>query len=218
MRTGLVALGVLVLLGAGAALWARGIGGGATAGVGRRTTAQSRPAWDRSSAGARRLAQAAMSQVGVTIRYDASYTPIAYPGGDVPIDRGACTDVVIRAFRAMGIDLQVEVHEDMLEAFSHYPHLWGLTAPDPNIDQRRVPNLQVFFTRMGKSLPVTRNPKDYWPGDVVTWSVPGSHIGIVSTDLDSSGTRYCVVHNIGSGVRIQDRLFAYPITGHYRWY
>ncbi|MDO9107708.1 MAG: DUF1287 domain-containing protein [Coriobacteriia bacterium] len=164
-----------------------------------------------------RLAQAAENQVGKTVRYDASYVQIDYPGGDVPIDRGVCTDVVVRAFRALNIDLQVDVHEDMTEHFSEYPQNWGLSGPNTNIDHRRVPNLQTYFRRAGKSLEVTARPQDYWPGDVVTWSVDGRpHTGIVSRRLVPDGQYYCVVHNIGAGAQIEDALFSFEITGHYR--
>jgi uncharacterized protein YijF (DUF1287 family) len=165
-----------------------------------------------------RLAEAAMSQVGKTVRYSARYVRIRYPGGDVPMDRGACSDVVVRAFRAVGIDLQVEVHRDMQAAWSAYPHLWGLTAPDSNIDHRRVPNLQVFFQRKGKAVPVTSRGADYLPGDIVAWDDGGSpHIGIVSTRPAAAG-RFLIVHNHGQGVRLEDKLFALPITGHYRFF
>ena len=166
-----------------------------------------------------RLAQAAEGQVGRTIRYDARYVPLRYPGGDVPMDRGACSDVVVRAFRTRGVDLQVEVHRDMMAAWSAYPHLWGLRAPDPNIDHRRVSNLEVFFRRRGKALPVTARGSDYWPGDVVSWRIGRSpHIGIVSTQLAPSGTRYLVAHNDGRGVQVEDVLFAFRIVGHFRYF
>jgi uncharacterized protein YijF (DUF1287 family) len=166
-----------------------------------------------------RLAKAAEGQVGKTVTYDADYVPLRYPGGDVPMDRGVCSDVIVRAFRAMGVDLQVEVHRDMTSAWNAYPHRWGLPGPDPNIDHRRVPNLEVFFRRKGKALPVTNRGADYQPGDVVAWSVGGTpHIGIVSTQVARSGTHYMVVHNHGAGVRIEDYLFALKIVGHYRYF
>jgi uncharacterized protein YijF (DUF1287 family) len=177
------------------------------------------PAFGQPSGQGVRLAQAAESQAGKTIRYDARYVRLRYPGGDVPMDRGVCSDVVVRAFRALGIDLQAEVHRDMQSAWGSYPQLWGLSGPDPNIDHRRVPNLQVFFRRKGKALRVTGRGSDYLPGDVVAWSDGGSpHIGIVSTRLAPSGTRYLVVHNHGRGVRVEDKLFAFKIVGHYRYF
>jgi uncharacterized protein YijF (DUF1287 family) len=166
-----------------------------------------------------RVIAAAIDQVGKTRSYDPAYRRIPYPGGDVPIETGVCTDVVIRAFRAIGIDLQVLVHEDMKSAFNAYPKKWGLRRPDTNIDHRRVPNLATFFTRKGKSLAVTRRGADYKPGDVVTWNLPGNlpHIGVIS-DVPVRGTdRYRVVHNIGGGAQIEDMLFSYPLTGHYRY-
>jgi uncharacterized protein YijF (DUF1287 family) len=164
---------------------------------------------------------AARSQVGVTVLYDAAYTTLDYPGGDVPIDRGVCTDVVVRAMRKVGIDLQKSLHEDMKRTFSAYPRIWGLRSPDRNIDHRRVPNLARFFERQGKKLSVTKIPGDYWPGDIVTCTVPPhlQHIMIVS-DRFSEGdpTRPLVIHNIGQGAREEDRLFEFELTGHYRWW
>lgn len=174
---------------------------------------------DRASAKAHAVAAAALSQVGQTVRYDATYRELRYPGGDVPLETGVCTDVIVRAFRGVGLDLQVAVHEDMARHFSAYPHLWGLKAPDPNIDHRRVPNLQTYFKRQGFTRPITRNGADYQPGDVVTWKAWGlSHTGMVSTQRSADGQHFCMVHNIGSGARIEDVLFSFPITGHYRVY
>ena len=157
--------------------------------------------------------EAARRQVGVTLHYDPAYVVLAYPGGDVPLARGVCTDVVIRAFRAVGFDLQREVHEDMRGAFDAYPRLWGLRTPDRNIDHRRVPNLQVFFTRRGWAL---RDGAALRPGDVVTWMLPGNlpHIGIVS-DRSVDG-RPLILHNIGAGTVEDDILHRYRITGRYR--
>ena len=159
-----------------------------------------------------RVVEGARAQVGKTRFYDSAYRRIAYPGGDVPLERGVCTDVVIRAYRHAGVDLQVLVHEDMKANFSAYPRHWGLRKPDTNIDHRRVPNLATFFKRRGASLPVTRRAAVYKPGDVVTWRLSSGvpHIGIVT------GTRQ-VVHNIGYGARQEDVLFEYELTGHYRW-
>jgi uncharacterized protein YijF (DUF1287 family) len=141
--------------------------------------------------------------------------------GDVPANVGVCTDVVIRSYRKLGMDLQQLVHEDMKANFSLYPSakLWGLKKPDANIDHRRVQNLQVFFTRKGKSPPVSRESRDYAPGDIVTWMVSGRlpHIGIVSSQKSPLGGRLMVVHNIGYGQVLEDALFSYPITGHYRY-
>lgn len=161
-----------------------------------------------------RFLSAAKSQIGKTVTYDPSYQRLAYPNGDVPIDRGVCTDVVIRALRAVGIDLQVLVHVDMRDNFSKYPQIWGLRGPDRNIDHRRVPNLATFLTR--KRCAVTG---PYKPGDIVTWRLSSGvpHIGIVS-DVRVPGTdRHHVVHNVGSGAQLEDVLFAYRVTGHYRF-
>lgn len=160
---------------------------------------------------------AARRQIGVTRLYDPAYVVLPYPGGDVPQDRGVCTDVVIRAMREEGIDLQKTVHEDMRGHFALYPKKWGLRRPDRNIDHRRVPNLQTWFARQGWSLTPSRSASAYGPGDLVTWMLPGNlpHIGIVSDRKGMRGTPL-IIHNIGSGTREEDILFAYPITGHYR--
>ena len=151
--------------------------------------------------------------------YDGSYRVIGYPMGDVPNDRGVCTDLIIRAYRALGIDLQVLVHEDMKDYFAVYPQAWGLRKPDRNIDHRRVPNLQKFFERAGAKLRVTTAAGDYKPGDLVTWMLPGNlpHIGIISDQKVPGSTRPRVIHNIGAGPVEDDILFTYPITGHYRY-
>ena len=164
------------------------------------------------------LVEAARKQIGVTVLYDSGYRRIPYPNGDVPQDRGVCTDVLVRAYRQLGVDLQIRVHEDMSAAWRAYPKNWGLTRPDSNIDHRRVPNLGTFFTRKGKSLPVTRNAKDYVPGDLVTWRLPSGvpHIGIVSDRKTASGIPL-VIHNIGQGTKEEDSLFLYTLTGHYRY-
>jgi uncharacterized protein len=155
-------------------------------------------------------------------RYDPAYVRIPYPGGDVPADTGVCTDEVIRAYRAVGIDLQKEVHEDMEQNFSAYPHKWRwLTSrTDTNIDHRRVPNLMVFFSRKGETLAITQRAEDYTPGDLVTWDLGGGvpHIGIVVDQKSSVSERLLVVHNIGQGPRMQDVLFQWKITGHYRYF
>jgi uncharacterized protein YijF (DUF1287 family) len=165
-----------------------------------------------------RLAEAARDQVGVTVIYDPAYVTLAFPGGDLPRDRGVCTDVVIRALRdGWGIDLQLAVHRDMRADFAAYPSLWGLTRPDRNIDHRRVPNLQTLFARIGAEVPLTDGPAPYLPGDIVTWTLPGGlqHIGIVSDRMGPGGTPL-ILHNIGRGAQEEDILFAYPMTGHYR--
>jgi uncharacterized protein YijF (DUF1287 family) len=164
------------------------------------------------------LVQAALEQTRHPTRYDGAYRRLAYPGGDVPADVGVCTDVVIRAYRALGVDFQVLVHEDMARAFDAYPHLWGMRGPDASIDHRRVPNLRTYLERAGARLPVSRDPADYRAGDLVTWSLPGNlpHIGIV-TGLVSEAGRPRIVHNIGRGPEIEDMLFDFPITGHYRF-
>ncbi|HET7842766.1 MAG TPA: DUF1287 domain-containing protein [Xanthomonadales bacterium] len=166
------------------------------------------------------LVAAARARTRLHEVYDGAYRTIAYPGGDVPSDRGVCTDLVIRSYRALGIDLQVFVHEDMRAHFDAYPKTWGLRRPDRNIDHRRVPNLQAFLVRSGASVAVTRDAGDYDAGDLVTWLLPGNlpHIGIVSDRRMSGGTRPLVLHNIGAGPVEDDILFAYPITGHYRWF
>lgn len=165
-----------------------------------------------------RITSAARDQVGVTVTYDPAYVDLAFPGGDIPRDRGVCTDVVIRALRdGWGIDLQLAVNRDMKGDFAAYPALWGLTTTDRNIDHRRVPNLQMLFTRIGAEIPLDDGPTPYLPGDIVTWTLPGNlaHIGIVSDRRTEDGTPL-ILHNIGAGAREEDILFAYPMTGHYR--
>lgn len=162
---------------------------------------------------------AAESQIGVTVRYDSAYAGLDFPNGDIPRERGVCSDVLIRALRdAHEIDLQLLVNKDMKAAFSKYPTTWGLSKPDRNIDHRRVLNLRVYFDRKGASVPISNNPEDYLPGDIVTWMLPGNlpHIGIVTNRLSRDGERPMIVHNIGAGTRLQDMLFEYDITGHYR--
>ena len=165
-----------------------------------------------------RLTDAARGQVGVTVVYDPAYVALAFPGGDLPRDRGVCTDVVIRALRdGWGIDLQLAVHRDMRADFAAYPSLWGLTRPDRNIDHRRVPNLQRLFARIGAEVPLDDGPAPYLPGDIITWTLPGNlhHIGIISDRMGPDGVPL-VLHNIGAGAKEEDILFAYPMTGHYR--
>ncbi|MBE2282959.1 MAG: DUF1287 domain-containing protein [Prosthecobacter sp.] len=175
---------------------------------------------DAGAAGfATRLVQSAMERTTHTVRYDPAYVRLDYPNGDVPADTGVCTDEVIRSYRALGIDLQKLVHEDMRRSFSAYPKIWGLKSPDKNIDHRRVPNLQAFFKRRGASLPVTRNAADYKPGDLITCTVPPHlpHIAIVVPAPDGDETPW-IVHNIGQGPKCENRLFEFPLTGHYRFH
>lgn len=168
---------------------------------------------------AARLVAAAMEQTTQAVVYDGSYRRIGYPGGDVPPGIGVCTDVVVRAYRRIGIDLQVRVHEDMVRAFHSYPQRWGLPRPDPNIDHRRVPNLQTFLRRAGAQRTVSARAEDYRAGDLVTWMLPGNlpHIGVVTHRRSPTSRSPLVVHNIGRGPQLEDVLFAYPVTGHYRY-
>ena len=167
-----------------------------------------------------RLAEAAVERTSHEVRYDPTYFRIDYPGGDVPAEVGVCTDEVIRSYRAVGVDLQRLVHEDMESNFALYPRQWGLKKPDTNIDHRRVPNLMVFFERQGAAQPVTEEARDYRPGDVVTWDLGGglTHIGVVVA-VPSGGdeNRLQIVHNIGAGPKMEDVLFNWKITGHYRF-
>lgn len=166
------------------------------------------------------FAVAALERTQHAVRYDPAYVRLPYPGGDVPADTGVCTDEVIRAYRAVGIDLQKEVHEDMAANFAAYPRKWGRREPDPNIDHRRVPNLMVFFSRKGESLPITDRAEDYAPGDLVTWDLGRglTHIGMVVDRKSVFTRRYMIVHNIGAGPRMEDVLFDWKITGHYRYF
>lgn len=156
------------------------------------------------------------------VRYDPAYVRIPYPGGDVPADTGVCTDEVIRSYRAAGVDLQKEVHEDMAQNFSAYPRKWKglLRQLDANIDHRRVPNLMVFFSHKGETLGITQRSEDYLPGDIVTWDLGGGvpHIGIVVNQKSAPSGRFMIVHNIGQGPKMEDVLFNWRVTGHYRYY
>ena len=165
-----------------------------------------------------RLALAAETLTRQSVIYDPKYYNIPYPNGDIPSDRGVCTDVVIRAYRLLGIDLQQKVHEDMAKYFHLYPKIWALKKTDKNIDHRRVPNLMVFFSRCGTSLPKSNKSEDYQPGDIVCWNLGGgiTHIGIVSTQKSKSTQRYLIVHNIGARQVLEDCLFSYTMIGHYR--
>ncbi len=163
------------------------------------------------------LHEAARLQVGVVVDYDPAYVKLPYPGGDVAADSGVCTDVVIRALRLLGIDLQKAIHEDMRAHFSAYPKLWGLTRPDRNIDHRRVPNQECYFRRQGWELPATQNPSDYAPGDIVTCRLGGSlpHVMIVSDRKNEDGEPL-IIHNIGGGTQEEEGLFDEPPVGHFR--
>ncbi|MDO3387826.1 DUF1287 domain-containing protein [Gilvimarinus sp. SDUM040013] len=167
------------------------------------------------------LVAAAVERTKHEITYNGAYYSIAYPNGDVPANIGVCTDVVIRSYRSIGTDLQVLVHKDMKNNFDAYPskRIWGLNKPDKNIDHRRVPNLQAFFSRHGDTLPVTQKAQDYQAGDIVTWMLPGNlpHIGIVTETLSEVTGNPLIVHNIGAGPKLDDMLFHYEITGHYRF-
>ena len=170
----------------------------------------------------RKFVAAAIERTHHSVRYDSAYVRIPYPGGDVPAATGTCTDEVIRAFRAVGVDLQKDVYEDMTANFSAYPRKWRWlrTSPDPNIDHRRVPNLMVFFSRKGEVLPISDRAEDYSPGDLVTWDLGRglTHIGIVVDQKALLSRRYMIVHNIGRGPKMEDVLFDWKITGHYRYF
>jgi uncharacterized protein YijF (DUF1287 family) len=167
------------------------------------------------------LVTAARSQVGVTLYYNPAYEKLAYPGGDIPLERGVCTDVVVRAYRKLGLDLQELVHQDMKKSWDKYPHVqkWQLKKPDTNIDHRRVPNLATYFARHGVTVAPSKEARDYLPGDVVTWRLPGNatHIGIVGDKHSGAGVPL-MIHNIGAGAQEEDMLFKYNVTGHYRWH
>jgi uncharacterized protein len=176
----------------------------------------------RRNAFTKRLVDAAVERTRHFVRYDPAYVRIAYPGGDVPSDTGVCTDEIIRIYRAVGVDLQKEVHEDMAANFWSYPnHIrWGLFHTDTNIDHRRVPNLMAFFSHKGENLTASTNPADYMPGDLVTWDLGGNvpHIGMVVDRKSAQRGRFMIVHNIGQGPKMEDVLFNWKITGHYRYF
>ncbi|MES2874585.1 MAG: DUF1287 domain-containing protein [Bacteroidota bacterium] len=164
-----------------------------------------------------KLSDAALELTRDKVKYDPKYYSINYPNGDVPSGLGVCTDVVIRAYRKLDIDLQKEVHEDMKANFRSYPRNWGRVSTDRNIDHRRVPNLMVFFKRKGLEKTISNVPDDYLPGDIVSWILPGNltHIGVVVNRKSADGRRFLIVHNVGAGQVIEDYLFRYPIIGHY---
>lgn len=178
------------------------------------------PAPPRPASKGERLAHAALEQVGQTTKYDPAYVGLAYPGGDVPLDRGVCTDVVVRALRKLDVDLQVLIHEDMKAAFDSYPQNWGLKRPDRNIDHRRVPNIARYLHRKGKAVPVTRDAGDYRPGDIVVWRLADGrlHMGIVSNVLVPGTQRHEIVHNFGAGAQREDRLFELEVIDHFRYF
>lgn len=165
----------------------------------------------------KQLSKNALSIIDPNVKYISDYVSISYPNGDVPANTGVCTDVIIRTYRKLNIDLQKEVHEDMKTNFSIYPKNWGATSTDTNIDHRRVPNLETFFKRKGKELPISQNPDDYKTGALVTWMINDKmpHIGIVTNKLSKDGKRRLIVHNVGNGQVLEDCLFKYPITGHF---
>ena len=169
------------------------------------------------SAKALQISDAALSLVRDEVVYDPTYFVIPYPNGDVPRGKGVCTDVIIRTYRKLGIDLQKEVHEDMLKNFNIYPKKWGLKRTDTNIDHRRVPNLMAFFSRKGTVKKITSHGKDYQPGDIVSSNLSGglTHIGVVVNQKSEDKKRFLIVHNIGNGQELSDCLFSYTITGHY---
>lgn len=165
----------------------------------------------------KRLSAAAIELTKDKVTYDPRYYSISYPNGDVPADKGVCTDVIIRAYRKLGIDLQKKIHEDMRANFSKYPKKWGMKSTDKNIDHRRVPNQATFFSRFGTVKKISNKGEEYLPGDIVTWDLGGgiTHVGIVTDRMSSDKKRPLIVHNIGQGQVLQDCLFSYTITGHY---
>lgn len=183
-------------------------------------TSVAKPLPPNASPQLKQLVDAAIEQSKLTTGYDPSYVKLDYPNGDVSSDTGVCSDVVVRAFRKAGIDLQKEVHEDMTRAWSEYPKKWGARGTDSNIDHRRVLNLMTYFDRQGKSLPVTNDRADYLPGDVVAWDLDDGleHIGILTNLSSEADQHYLIVHNVGAGARVEDVLLAWKITGHYRYF
>ena len=168
----------------------------------------------------KQMIDGAVGQAGVTTGYDPAYVSLSYPGGDVNLQTGVCSDVVIRSFRKAGVDLQKEVHEDMLSAWNEYPKKWGLAKPDANIDHRRVPNLMTYFKRKGTAMPISSSAEDYQPGDIIAWDLGSGldHIGIVTNIWSMEQHRCLIIHNIGAGARVEDVMFGWPIKGHYRYF
>lgn len=183
-------------------------------------TARESPAQHSRATPREKVIAGALVQTTYTFGYDPSYVKIAYPMGDVPRDRGVCSDVIVRAFREAGIDLQQEVHEDMKKQFSAYPRKWRARGPDSNIDHRRVLNLMTYFERRGKAQPVSGRSEDYLPGDVVAWDLGNNleHIGVVADVKSDSSRNLLVVHNVGLGARLEDVMFSWRVIGHYRWF
>lgn len=175
--------------------------------------------WNQENSFERKLSDAAILLTKNKVVYNGAYVSIPYPNGDVPSGQGVCTDVIVRAYRKLGIDLQKEVHEDMKLHFSKYPKTWGLGKTDTNIDHRRVPNLETFFTRKGEKLPVSKSASDYKTGDLVTWMINDKvpHIGIITHLESNDNKRPLIVHNVGGGQVIEDCLFSYEIVGHFRY-
>jgi uncharacterized protein YijF (DUF1287 family) len=213
---------LLLALALAAAAGCQSRGGAAGAPGARATpqpTRQQTPRVSYESPVLERLVAAAVERTKHSVTYDPAYYSIPYPGGDVPADKGVCTDEIIRSYRAVGVDLQKEVHEDMAANFAAYPRKFGMTRPDTNIDHRRVPNLMTFFERKGRALPVTDDAADYRPGDVLTWDLGGglTHIGILTDAPSATPGRYLVMHNMGAGPRLEDVIFSWKLTGHYRY-
>lgn len=175
--------------------------------------------WNQQNNFEQKLSDAAITLTKNRVVYDGAYVSIPYPNGDVPSGQGVCTDVIVRAYRKLGIDLQKEVHLDMKANFSKYPKTWGLKKTDTNIDHRRVPNLETFFTRKGQKLAVTKNPSDYKTGEMITWMINDKmpHIGIVTHIKSRDKKRFLIVHNVGGGQVLEDCLFKYKIVGHYKY-
>jgi uncharacterized protein YijF (DUF1287 family) len=167
------------------------------------------------------LVEAALERTNHNVRYDGRYISIPYPNGDVPENIGVCTDVIVRTYRAIGTDLQQLVHEDMVANFEAYPskRIWGQNRTDKNIDHRRVPNLQTFLSRQGEKLVISSKASNYKAGNIVTWMLPGNlpHIGLITNKISVLTGNPMVVHNIGAGPKLDDVLFSYKITGHYRY-
>ncbi len=185
------------------------------------TQTQTRPTTQNAARETKLMLESLTEQTRTTTGYDPAYVVLPYPNGDVSPATGVCTDVVIRALRATGVDLQKEVHEDMKRNFAVYPQKWGLKRADSNIDHRRVPNLGKFFERRNKSLTVTNKAEDYQPGDIVSWDLDGkglTHIGMVSDQYSEQTKRFLIIHNIGRGARAEDVLFEWKITGHFRYF
>lgn len=175
--------------------------------------------WNQEKSFEQKLADAAITLTKDQVVYNGAYVSIPYPNGDVPASQGVCTDVIVRAYRKLGIDLQKEVHNDMKSNFSNYPKTWGLKNTDTNIDHRRVPNLETFFARKGQKLAVTKNASDYKTGEMVTWMINDKmpHIGIVTHLKSNDGKRFLIVHNVGGGQVLEDCLFKYKLVGHYKY-